>query len=296
MPFKQLTDYRNHAEYTEYKGYSIAYWQQLNQNAQAETLFFIHGFPSAAWDWHGQWQYFAADFSLVALDMLGFGLSDKPMDHRYSVLEQADIVEHLCGQLGIRQLSIVAHDYGNSVAQELLSRQKDGDLSFKINTLCWLNGGLFAESHRPLLTQKLLHSWLGPILVKFLSKKTLLKSFTKIFGPETPPKQEEIDAIWALIEHKQGARVMPKLLDYLDERQTHRDRWVQAMQYYGESSDVRLSFINGRYDPISGEHMLIQFQQLLPNVKTRKLDVGHYPQLEAAKDVNKAIHKVMKEQ
>lgn len=289
MPFKHISEYRKRAEYLGYQGHSIAFWQQRNQNIQSEFLLFIHGFPSASWDWFPQWQYFSNNYSMIALDMLGFGLSDKPVRHRYSLLEQADIIEHLCQHLKISKVNIVAHDYGDSVAQELLSRQKAAALSFHIDKLCWLNGGLFAESHRPLFTQRLLHSWLGPIIVKCLTKTSLKKSFIKIFGPLTPPKEEDLTAIWALIEHNKGARVMPKLLNYLDERRIHRDRWVQAMQYYADNGAVRLCFVNGRYDPISGDHMLGQFMRLLPRVETHRLDVGHYPQLEAQNEVNRVL-------
>lgn len=289
MPFKQLTKYRNTAQYTDFKGHSIAYWQHQHSNNAAEIILFIHGFPSAAWDWHDQWEFFADSYSMLAIDMLGFGLSDKPVKHQYSVLEQAEIIESLCTELGIKRVNIVAHDYGDSVAQELLSRYKEGTLAVQIDRLCWLNGGLFAESHRPIFTQKLLHSWVGPLLAKVLSKRTLRKGFIKIFGPKTPPKEEELTAIWSLLEHNKGPRVLPKILDYLDERQVHRNRWVETMQYYAASAQVRMLFINGLHDPISGEHMLHQFRQLLPGVQTLELDVGHYPQLEAPNEVNQGI-------
>ena len=293
MPYQQLSEYKQAAQYATINNFKIAYWRHQHQNPDAEVLLFIHGFPSAAWDWHAQWQFFSDQYSMLALDLLGFGLSDKPKPHEYSVLEQADIVDQLCQRLGIEKVKVVAHDYGNSVAQELLSRQQQGKLSFTIERLCWLNGGLFSESHRPILTQKLLHSWLGPLIAKIMSKSTLRKGFNKIFGPNTPPKEHELAVLWALIEYNNGAAVMPKILDYLDERQRYRDRWVEAMQYYADNNEVVLCFINGIHDPISGKHMLDQFRLLLPGVHSLELNVGHYPQLEAADEVNAAIKEFM---
>ena len=45
--------------------------------------------------------------SLLSLDLLGFGLSDKPTDHQYSLLEQADIVQALLSKLGVKQYHIL---------------------------------------------------------------------------------------------------------------------------------------------------------------------------------------------
>ncbi|MDM7860326.1 alpha/beta hydrolase [Alteromonas sp. ASW11-36] len=295
MPYADLNDYKSHVQYKQLQGHKVAVWHHVNANPEAATLVFIHGFPSAAWDWHSQWQAFKSDYNLVALDLLGYGLSDKPHPHKYSLVEQADIIEQLLAELGLTQVSIVAHDYGDSVAQELLARVTLGAAGYTINHLIWLNGGLFPESHRPLITQKLLHSWVGPVLARLLSKATLKKSFTRIFGPQTPPKDNDIDVLWELMKHNRGRRVIPSMLDYLDDRIRYRDRWVSAMQEAAAQDTTKLMFINGTYDPISGQHMLSQFQQLLPKTPTKALPVGHYPQLEAPEDVNQIISEIISE-
>ena len=61
--------------------------------------------------------------------LLGFGASSKPREHRYSLLEQADLVEALWGREGIESTVVVAHDYSVSVAQELLARRAAGTLA-----------------------------------------------------------------------------------------------------------------------------------------------------------------------
>ena len=87
-------NYQKQAEFSELCGHLIAHWQSLNfnQDINKEVILFIHGFPSAAWDWHFQWKNLARQYRLLSLDLLGFGLSDKPTNHQYSLLEQADIV------------------------------------------------------------------------------------------------------------------------------------------------------------------------------------------------------------
>lgn len=46
------------------------------------------------------------------MDLLGFGLSDKPRPHRYSLLEQADLVATVVAETTTGPVQIVAHDMG----------------------------------------------------------------------------------------------------------------------------------------------------------------------------------------
>ncbi len=293
MPHISLTDYTKDAQFLQVEEYYVAYWSSLalesidsGKIAKRPVVLFLHGFPSASYDWHHQWAALNATHHCVALDFLGFGLSDKPHPQRYSLQQQTDIVvavmQHLQGY-GIAQCAVVAHDYGVSVGQELLARGTE--LPLHIHSMTFLNGGLFAHLHRPLLTQKLLHSKLGWLVAKCMSKRTLAASFAKIFGPNTPPSAQLIDDLWQLLNTHDGRRVIPSLLRYLDERHQYAQRWRDALVM----THSQLAFINGVRDPISGQHMLDEFSRVVPHAKTFALDVGHYPQLEAPEAVTKAL-------
>lgn len=104
-------------------------------------------------------------------------------------------------------------------------------------------------------------------------------SFNKIFGKESQPKSQDIDVLWQLIEQNYGRRVLPKLLSYINERQVHPARWIKAIQ----QTSVPMYFVNGVQDPISEQHMLDHYNQIIPNPRSTALYVGHYPQLEAPK-------------
>lgn len=276
-----FTSYQERASYIDYNGHSIAYWQAMDciQSIDTKTILFIHGFPSASCDWHYLWPQLAKKYNLISLDLLGFGLSDKPINHHYSLLEQANIIEFLLAKKGITKYHVLSHDYGDSVAQELLSRQSSK--RFSMLSLCMLNGGLFASQHRPLLTQILLKGPFGNLLALLMRKNSLTKSFHKIFGKHTQAKQQELDLMWKLIEFKKGKKVIPKILTYIDERKVHAKRWEKAMV----NTIIPMYFINGVQDPISGQHMLNHYIDVIPNPRTTALDVGHYPQLEAPEAV-----------
>lgn len=67
--------------------------------------------------------------------------------------------EALLADLGVRSAHVLAHDLGDSVAQELLARKVFGEQAYggwDIESITWLNGGLFTEAYTPRLMQKLM--------------------------------------------------------------------------------------------------------------------------------------------
>lgn len=244
------------------------------------ALLCIHGFPTASWDWTPIWPALCQRFArFIAPDMLGFGFSAKPSRHNYSLMEQADLHVALLAHAGIRRVHILAHDYGVSVTQELLARQlENATPAFQIESVTLLNGGLFPETHRITVMQKILRSPLGSVATRLMTRSRFSKSFSLVFGPATKPSVEDIDNFWQLIQHNNGARVMHRLIRYIGERRQHRERWVGALI----RTAVPMRLINGPEDPVSGAHMVARYRELVPQPDVVSLTgIGHYPQVEA---------------
>lgn len=274
-----LGDWRARGLTFDFRGQPIAYWTA--GASDAEPLLLIHGFPTAAWDWHLLWQPLAERYRLIACDMLGFGDSAKPYGHAYSLLEQADLQQALLAHLGVNgPVHVLAHDYGDSVAQELLARHEEG--RFALASCVFLNGGLFPETHHPVLAQKLLLSPIGALIGRLFSRDKLAANLARIFGPQTQPAAADVEAFWSLIQNHDGPAVMHRLIRYMPERRAQRERWVGAMQ----RTRVPLRVIDGAADPISGAHMVERYRELIPNADCVLLEtIGHYPQVEAPEAV-----------
>jgi len=241
------------------------------------ALLLIHGFPTASWDFAKLWPALVADFRVLAADMLGFGFSSKPRHHAYSIAGQADLFEAIAAEKRVARYHILAHDYGDTVAQELLAR--DNTRSTRtIDTVCFLNGGLFPETHRPRLIQKLLRGPLGPLVSRLVNRRSFDRSMAALFGPGHPPTKGELDAFWTLVTAEGGHRLAHELTHYMDERIRNRQRWVDAL------CDARcpLALINGSADPVSGAHMVARYRELVGTGYIAELPgIGHYPQVEA---------------
>jgi pimeloyl-ACP methyl ester carboxylesterase len=260
-----------------HRGHSIFY----RAEGEGPVLLAIHGFPSASWDWWPVWPELTARFRVIAADMIGFGWSDKPRRHDYSILDQATLHEGLLRELGVPHAHVLAHDYGDTVAQELLARHHDrrrrSESGLQLESVCLLNGGLFPEAHRPRPVQRLLASPLGSLFGRMSSKRAFAAGLKAVFGPATPPSAALVDELWTLLRHDDGHRVLHLLIGYMAERRRHRERWVGALV----RAELPLRLIDGLADPVSGAHMAARYRELVPGADVAELPgVGHYPQIE----------------
>ncbi|MDX1456174.1 MAG: alpha/beta hydrolase [Marinobacter sp.] len=278
-----LKQWRQAGSTFDFKGMPV--FTRTGGNPEGPAVVMIHGFPTSSWDWSKIWPMLEDRFSLYAVDMIGFGDSAKPRDFPYLIQDQATLIEAWLQDQQVGNYHILAHDYGDTVAQELIARdlerrsdELEDDCRLRIESACLLNGGIFPETHQPLLLQKLLLSPVGFLIARLTSKRKLADNLTTIFGPDTPPSEEELDAFWELITRNDGVGVMHKLIHYMPQRQQFRERWVGALL----DTKVPVKLINGPLDPISGEHMAERYRQLIldPDI-TLLPGIGHYPQVEA---------------
>jgi pimeloyl-ACP methyl ester carboxylesterase len=121
----------------------------VRRTGSGPAMTLLHGFPSSSHDWARVAPALARRHALLLPDFLGFGASEKPADHDYSIAEQADLVEALWALEGIASTVIVAHDYAVSVTQELLTRRAEGALAVDLVAVHLLNGGLYPDVYRP---------------------------------------------------------------------------------------------------------------------------------------------------
>lgn len=134
-------------------------------------LVLLHGFPSSSFDF-GPLLAALPDRDALTFDFLGFGLSEKPRDHIYSLLWQADLVEDLVAREGAhRDVMVAAHDMGTSVATELLARDLAGRLGFRLAATLLFNGSIVIERASLTWVQRLLRSPAGPVAARLSSER-----------------------------------------------------------------------------------------------------------------------------
>jgi pimeloyl-ACP methyl ester carboxylesterase len=253
------------------------------------TLF--HGFPTSSWDWHRVWPTLTARRHTLAFDFLGFGDSDKPADHDYSLIEQADLVLALWQRHGVNRTDLVVHDYGVSIAEEILARHADGGLGVEISSVTFLNGGIYPDLHRPQPSQlMLLDPKQGPKLAELITSETFAMALRPTYAPGRQPNDAELAEQWEVVSRRDGHRIGHRLIQYIRDRERHAERWVRAL----ETTTVPRHFLWGMLDPVSGAHMAARIAERMPDADLVRLDdVAHWPQLEAADIVAAHLERIL---
>ena len=190
-------------------------------------MLLLHGYPSSSYDWRHAFELLPGR-RLTTFDFLGFGLSDKPREHVYSLLGQADVTQAVAARFGSEPVVLVAHDMGTSVATELLARDVDGRLPFALAGVLLFNGSMVIEKASLTPGQKLMRSRLGPLAARFTSERSFRSGLGRIFSAEHRLTPEEAADQWSLLEHGDGHRILDRLTYYLHERVTVAPRWHGA--------------------------------------------------------------------
>ena len=201
--------------------------------AAASTLLIVHGFPESSLSFRHNVEALSGRFERVVLvDLLGFGLSDKPKEASYSLFEQADLVLEAWEQLGVRGGHLLGHDMGDSVVTELLARHGrgllPGWLDHGFQSLTFTNGNMVMELARLRISQSLLRTRLGSLLGRLASYRVFAQQVRSASGGALP--EREIELMWAAVQHNEGGRVQHRIIRYLDERDRFQSsRWLPAL-------------------------------------------------------------------
>lgn len=277
-PLPSLSDFQSAGRLTEIAGRKIF----VSDAGSGPPILCLHGFPTSSYDYARILPKLAAQRRVVIFDFLGYGFSDKPQGHAYSLFEQADFALAVAEKLSLGPLTLLAHDMGSSVALELLRRPK-----LSVERLVLLNGSVFLRHYRPLITQRLLlHPQIGPLLTRLglINRRVFHAQFAKLF-PKRPP-DEELDLFWQLIQHTNGHLNYHLLIRYLQERKVHELTWLDALATHR----APLTVIWGQRDPVSVPAIAKEILLRRPDATYVPLpDIGHYPQWEDPDTVAKIV-------
>ncbi|NWY22172.1 MEST protein, partial [Aphelocoma coerulescens] len=252
-----LRSWKSSGSFFTYKDLNIFYRDSSGAVGSSDIVVLLHGFPTSSYDWSKIWEGLTQRFHrVIALDFLGFGFSDKPRPHGYSIFEQATIVEGLLRHLGLRhqRINLLSHDYGDTVAQELLHR-----------ILGWWSQVQFLVSPSPTGRMESLSP--GMMLWCCFPMGDADPTWISLHSPRSK------------FQAGHNNEFSFSILQYINQRKKHRERWVGALM----STSVPLHLIYGPLDPVNPHPEFLQFyKKVLPMSTVSVLDdhISHYPQLE----------------
>lgn len=281
-----LRHWEKRGRYLRPGGRRVFVWEQ----GSGPTILAIHGFPASSFDWRALVDHLDG-YRFVALDLPGFGLSDKTPGDDYSLFAQADIVEAVAAELGLGDCYLLAHDMGDSVTAELLARANEGRLGFDVHRTVLLNGSVFIDLAVLTPGQKLLLTLPArrlPIDIPFGPFKRQIRG---LFSTEHPMPDEELEMLERFLYYDGGARLLPVTIRYVKERKTYESRWTSGLVDHM----APMTILWGEQDPVAVTAIADRLQTERPHLDAvRWDDVGHWPQMEVPERVAEELRRVFK--
>jgi pimeloyl-ACP methyl ester carboxylesterase len=230
------------------------------------TIVFIHGFASSWVVWSQLMSALKEEYRVVALDLPGFGYSDKkPGD--YSPQALADLVARFMEARSIPRAHVVAHSWGCSVALALALRHRA-----RVQTLSLLGAWVFEEQIVPFMKWSRV-KWLGELLFALFYTERVGDRFAAAFhDPRRYADHATTRKIQKALERPGAVRAaLQAVRDMRFEKLQARYRRVQAPTL----------LIWGRQDHVSKLRFAHRLHKTLPNAWLFSLELcGHFPMIE----------------
>ena len=258
-------------------------------NTSQKSMVILHGYPTSSFDYYKVLPELSKNYRVILHDHLGFGFSNKPKDVNYSLVTQADITLELWRQLGLKKIFLFAHDYGTSVATEIIARYNANELDIEIEQLILTNGSIHIELSQLRTIQKLLkHKFLGKYVAKLTNFLIFKKNMKNIYFDTSKVTDNELKEMWKLIELNGGRKVIHKLTQYINERYLHWNRWIGALK----ETQISTKIIWAKNDPIAVPAIAKLLAKEIPNNTLYWIEnTGHFLMLENPKELLELILK-----
>lgn len=250
----------------------------IDKGESKKTLVILHGYPTSSYDYYKVLPILSAQYRVIIHDHVGFGFSDKPIDYSYSLIEQADVALQLWKQLELTNITLLAHDYGTSIATEILARHNKQQIDLQIEKLILCNGSMHIELSKLRTIQKLLRN---KITQKWIAKLTYYplyrKNLRNVYFDKSKATNDELKEMWFMLEYNQGRKVIHFLSNYINERFTFWHRWIGALK----ETKIPTKIIWAKNDPVAVAIIAELLTLEIPNNELFWIDnCGHFPMLE----------------
>lgn len=243
---------------------------------EGEPVLFVHGTPT----WSFLWRDFIKDLRqtnrCVALDHLGFGLSDKPEDAIYSPRAHTGRLEDFIERLELENITLVVHDFGGPIGLNYALKQPERIRSvFIMNTWLWSNEGNQSIER----ASRLLSGPVGTFLYKQLnfSARVLLKAG---FGDKRK-LTKQLHKHYLKPFDTPDKRLAPYIL--AKELTGSNDWYTSLWEQRHKLSNIPMMIAWGMKDRFFPPAHLERWHQAFPNASITKYKrAGHFLQEESA--------------
>jgi pimeloyl-ACP methyl ester carboxylesterase len=229
----------------------------------------------------------ADEYRVIALDLPGFGDSDKPIGAGYDPAYFADATTAFLDELGIENAHVIGNSMGGRVALELGFDHQDrtNKIALLAPSLAWLRERKWAA---PL---KLVRPELGMF---HIAPRPIVESIVKRMIPNaddgwTAAGVDEF--LRAYLQPRGRAAFYAAARNiYLEEPHGENGFWTRLAALEPESL-----FVWGKRDRVVPISFARHVEGVLPNARHVEIDCGHVPQVERPKETHRAVRAFLAE-
>ncbi|MCR9017008.1 alpha/beta fold hydrolase [Aquiflexum gelatinilyticum] len=241
-----------------------------------ELLLFVHGTPSWSFDFRNVIKSMSKTHRCIAIDHIGFGLSDKPKVYEYSTQNHSKTLEKFILEKDLSNITMIVHDFGGPIGLDVAIRHPERFTGFVI-----LNSWLWSSETEPdyIKLKKILNSPLLPFLYRQLnfSPRLILPGS---FGEKKLNRKLKLQYIKPFANSSERNGALAFAYSLRDDQSWFEELW----QKKSAIQEKPVLFIWGMKDPVIKHHNLEKFQGGFPNHRTLKIaSAGHFPQEEEPK-------------
>ncbi len=244
---------------------------------EGDTILFVHGTPTWSFLYRGFIKELSKTHRCIAIDHIGFGLSDKPKAFSGRPQDHAQNLSNFIKKMDLKNLTLVVHDFGGPIGLAAGIEH-----AARIKKVVLFNSWLWAtkDNEEVQKIDKIVNGWLGQmlylnfnfspkVLLKkgFFDQRKLSKQVHKHYIKPFPNKNSR----WAMLN------IAKALLGSSD---WYEDQWrnLDAL------TDKEWLILWGTEDPFFKDEHLTKWEARLPKATVRKFKSGHFVQEEKQKE------------
>ena len=230
---------------------------------------YLHGIPTSSDDW----MPFLERTGGIAPDLIGFGRSSKGGHLDYSLDGLASFVEDLLDELGVRRVSLVAHQWGAAAGVVLAARRPARvERLVLLNPLPLINGfrwpGVARWWRRPVIGELLMGATTRRMLDRVLRRGT---SERDVWSPQ------RLAAVWEQFDQGTQRAIL----------RLHRSTAESALEDALSGLETAAVVLWGDRDPWLATEDALALAARLPGATLEHLDAGHWPWLDRPEAIDR---------
>jgi pimeloyl-ACP methyl ester carboxylesterase len=267
-------DWISLGKYLNVKGIKTFYVER----GKGKTLLFLHGWGASSFSWRNNLLPLSEHFHVIALDLKGFGLTEKPKE-KYDLSEFTEHVKAFIDELGLEKICLVGNSMGGGIAINLTYNFEE-----LIDRIILIDAtAIRDENTLPLSFRIVGIKPIGELLSFFMiNRKTVINTLNQVYHDKSKINSEVIEGYYKPLKLQGSRRVLLSSLRNLSK--------FKVLKNYLEKINKKCLIIWGEKDPWLPVKYAYEINKKIRDSKLIIIpEAGHVPHEEKPEIVNEAI-------